>query len=53
MVMNVEPIITIGLAALILNERLTPVQFVGATLVIAAIFASRYAELRHARRSEP
>lgn len=53
MVMNVEPIITIGLAALILSERLTPVQLVGATVVIVAIFASRYAELRHARRSEP
>lgn len=53
MAMNVEPILTISLAALILEERLTPLQFVGAALVIAAIFASRYAELRHARQSEP
>lgn len=53
MAMNVEPILTIGLAALILNERLTPIQFAGAALVIAAIFASRYVELRHTRRSEP
>ncbi len=53
MAMNVEPIFTIGLAALLLDERLTPVQFVGAAMVIAAIFASRYAELRQTRRSEP
>jgi drug/metabolite transporter (DMT)-like permease len=53
MAMNVEPVLTISLAALILEERLTPVQFVGAALVIAAIFASRYAELRRARQSEP
>lgn len=51
MAMNVEPIFTIGLAALILDERLTSVQFLGAALVIAAIFASRYAELRQARNS--
>lgn len=52
MVMNVEPIFTISLATVILAERLTPVQLMGAALVIAAIFASRYAELRRARRSE-
>ncbi|MHA1536041.1 MAG: DMT family transporter [Alphaproteobacteria bacterium] len=51
MAMNVEPIFTIGLAAAILAERLTPGQFAGAGLIIAAIFTARYAELRQARRS--
>ena len=50
MAMNFEPIFTIGLASLILAERLTPVQFVGAALVIAAIFASRFAEIRQSRK---
>lgn len=53
MAMNVEPILTISLAALILQERLTPVQLAGAALVIAAMFTNRYAELRRARRSDP
>jgi drug/metabolite transporter (DMT)-like permease len=41
MVMNSEPIITIGLAVLILGETLTPVQMLGGALVIAAIVVVR------------
>jgi len=41
MVMNSEPILTIGLAVLILGETLTPVQILGGALVIAAIVVVR------------
>ena len=51
MLLNVEPIATIGIAALVLGERLTELQFVGAALVIIAVFASRFVELRAGRRT--
>jgi drug/metabolite transporter (DMT)-like permease len=51
MVMNVEPIFTITLASIILGERLTAIQFLGAAIVIAAIFANAYFGLR-ARRAQ-
>ncbi len=35
--MNLEPVISIGLAALILGERLTPVEIGGAALVLLAL----------------
>jgi drug/metabolite transporter (DMT)-like permease len=41
MVMNAEPILTIGLAVLVLGETLTPVQLLGGALVIAAIVVVR------------
>lgn len=41
MVMNLEPVVTIGLALLILNEDLSLSQFIGAALVIAAISAAQ------------
>ena len=40
MLLNAEPPITIVAAALILGEALAPMQYVGGTLVIGALFAS-------------
>lgn len=51
MVMNVEPIFTITLAGIILDEQLTTVQLLGAAIVVAAIFANAYFGLR-ARRAQ-
>lgn len=51
MVMNVEPIFTITLAGIILDERLTLIQLLGAAIVIGAIFANAYFGLR-ARRAQ-
>ena len=48
-VMNVEPIFTIILAGIILNERLTEIQLLGAAIVIAAIFANAYFGFRSRR----
>ena len=39
--MNFEPVATVLLSALILDQRLAPVQLVGATLVISALFLFR------------
>lgn len=39
--MNFEPVGTLVLSALILGQKLEPIQFVGATLVIAALFLFR------------
>lgn len=41
-VMNVEPIFTIILAGIILQERLTEIQLLGAAIVVAAISANAY-----------
>jgi drug/metabolite transporter (DMT)-like permease len=49
--MNVEPIFTIILAGIILDERLTLVQLLGAAIVVTAIFANAYVALR-ARRAQ-
>lgn len=39
---TVEPLIAVGLAALLLNERLAPIQFVGgACILIAVVFLTR------------
>lgn len=51
MVMNVEPIFTITLASIILGERLTLIQLLGAAIVIVAIFANAYFGLK-ARRAQ-
>ena len=40
LLMNLEPMIAILAAAFILGERLTPVQFAGATMVVGALFLS-------------
>ena len=48
-VMNVEPIFTIILAGIILEERLTEIQLLGAAIVIAAIFANAYFGMRSRR----
>ena len=40
-IMNLEPVATIGLAALILGERLTPLQLAGAAVVILAVALSQ------------
>lgn len=40
MLFNLEPLISIGAAALLLGERLSPVQLVGAALVIGALVAA-------------
>jgi len=37
MIMNIEPILTIGLAAILLGERLSNIQIFGAVLVIGGI----------------
>ncbi|MEX3011715.1 DMT family transporter [Hoeflea sp. TYP-13] len=41
MVMNLEPVVTIILALMILKEDLSATQFLGAALVITAIFAAQ------------
>jgi drug/metabolite transporter (DMT)-like permease len=41
MVMNSEPVLTIGLAVIVLGETLTPVQLLGGALVVAAIMLVR------------
>ena len=41
LILNSEPIITIGLAAALLGETLSPLQAAGATLVVVAIFIAR------------
>ncbi|MGI9387110.1 MAG: EamA family transporter, partial [Methyloligellaceae bacterium] len=38
MIMNSEPILTIGLAVALFGEVMAPIQFAGAALVIGAIF---------------
>jgi drug/metabolite transporter (DMT)-like permease len=47
--MNVEPIFTISLAGIILGERLTPIQLLGAAIVVAAIFTNAYFGFRSRR----
>lgn len=42
MFMNVEPITTIALGFVVLGQELTPMQLVGASLVIGAIFALKW-----------
>ncbi len=37
MILNLEPVLTIAIAAALLGERLTALQFLGAALVIAAV----------------
>jgi drug/metabolite transporter (DMT)-like permease len=39
--MNFEPVSSITLAVLVLGQSLTPLQAVGAAMVIAALFAVR------------
>jgi len=39
--MNFEPVASIFLSAIILDQRLTPIQLIGAALVIAALFLFR------------
>lgn len=41
MVMNLEPVMTVGLAIIILEEGLEGNQLLGATLVIATIVATQ------------
>jgi drug/metabolite transporter (DMT)-like permease len=53
LIMNIEPISTITLAVALLGEQFTWMQLAGASLVIGAIFASRIADLRAARRAAP
>ncbi len=48
-IMNLEPILTMMLAALVLSEQLTAVKLVGAFLVVGAIFASRWIASRPKR----
>jgi len=48
-IMNVEPIFTITLAGVILGERLTEIQLLGAAIVVGAISANAYLTMRRAR----
>jgi drug/metabolite transporter (DMT)-like permease len=41
MIMNLEPVLTIVLAIVLLDENLTVHQFLGAALVVAAVFAAQ------------
>ncbi len=43
---NLEPIVTIAVAALLLGERLTPMQYLGGSMVLAALVLSSLADLR-------
>ena len=42
MIMNIEPVLTIGLAAILLGERLSNIQVFGAALVIGGIILITY-----------
>lgn len=46
MLLNIEPIFTIGLSVAIFGERLSGIQFVGASLVIAGILIISYKPVR-------
>ncbi len=41
MFMNLEPVLTILLAYLVLDESLSPIQLVGTTLVVAAVLTAQ------------
>ncbi|MDA4845543.1 DMT family transporter [Hoeflea poritis] len=41
LIMNLEPVLTIALAIAVLDEQMAPNQFVGAALVIAAIYGAQ------------
>ena len=45
-VATVEPVMTLTLAALILNERMEPIQLVGAALIIASVVLLQVDSLR-------
>ncbi len=46
MIMNVEPVLTVLLAASLLGEQLTPVRILGGVIVLGAVIASEWIE-RH------
>jgi drug/metabolite transporter (DMT)-like permease len=50
---NIEPVVTLVLAALLLGERLAPAQAVGGALVIGAIVATQLGERRGPPLIEP
>ncbi|MFI4987994.1 MAG: DMT family transporter, partial [Alphaproteobacteria bacterium] len=52
-VMNLEPPLTIGLAVLLVGERLTPLQMLGAVLVVAALFVMSRGRPRPIPAAEP
>ena len=47
MIMNIEPILTIGLAAILLGERLSNIQLFGAVLVIGGVVLITYTPQSH------
>lgn len=47
MIMNIEPVLTIGLAAILLGERLANIQVFGAVLVIGGIVLITYTPDNH------
>ena len=41
LIMNLEPVLTIALAIMLLGEQMSPNQFLGAALVVAAIYTAQ------------
>ena len=46
MILNLEPVLTIAIAAVLLGERLVPLQLFGAALVIAAVAMTSFKRRR-------
>ena len=46
MLMNLEPVVTTGLAFLLLGEPLTPQKLIGAAIVVAAVLVSQWLSFR-------
>lgn len=53
MLLNIEPVVTVLLAMLILGETLSPVQLLGATMVIASVFAAQMHPVLTRRAAAP
>jgi drug/metabolite transporter (DMT)-like permease len=46
MIMNLEPAMTVALAAVVLGETMTPMKLIGGAIVVAAVLVSQVAGLR-------
>ena len=51
-IMNIEPVVTIAFAVLLLGEGLSPRHVIGTAIVLAGIFLAQYSRLRSLRHPE-
>ncbi len=52
MVSTLEPVVTVGLAALLFGERLQPLSLVGGALILGAVVLLTQSEIRNGRQAE-